>query len=355
MSIEPILQTIDTDTVNNSLPLIGLEFHYPIIQPFRSISTVDSSECSFAQLSFFYEKPNNICLSHALGVNYKHSHYDSLRTDSGLKYTGEYRGSRINRILCSKFQCDRCRPLLKDALKNKMQLAITDHQLYTHFVITTEGKEYRDQNDYIQSYKDMAIAWNKIRLILSKNATQQGKHFSYICLFRSQKNGYCHLHVLTNLFIPKKRLQEISAKYFNTGFIKIKSNKDITNYLTNDFMKDHEFFIPFGRRHYTTSRNIDLNIYEDFEEDLQDPEISMHIHLENGVPIMDQIYDQIEHEYGYPPPFEFLLQQFTDVSLHVDHQIKEPIPDLPDLIDDLKKEYPDENVHLDGNIIVWSV
>ncbi|GAG54950.1 unnamed protein product [marine sediment metagenome] len=47
------------------------------------------------------------------------------------------------------------------------------------------------------------------------------------------------------------------------------------------------------------------------------------------------------------------MQYFTAVSLHVDHQIKEPIKVLPDLVDDIKKEYPDENVSLDGNIIVW--
>ncbi|GAH27223.1 unnamed protein product, partial [marine sediment metagenome] len=59
-----------------------------------------------------------------------------------------------------------------------------------------------------------------------------------------------------------------------------------------------------------TSRDIDLNIYEDIEEDLIDPEVSMHIRLQSGISILDQIYTQIEHEYGYPPPFDFLLSQF---------------------------------------------
>lgn len=293
-------------TIDNSLQSIGLEFHHPIIQPFLS----DPSSWSFTQLSYFYQKPNTICLSNALGVNYKHSHYDSLRMDSGLKYKGVYRGSKINRILCSKFHCDRCRPLLKDALRDKIQTALTEHQLYTHFVITTEGSDYRDGNDYIQSYKDMSKSWNKIRKILASDAKKQGKHFSYICLFRAQGNGYCHLHVMTNVFIPKQRLKEISKRYFNTGFIKIKSNKNVVEYLTNDFLKDHEYYIPFGRRHYSTSRNINLNIYEEFEEDLQDPESSFHIRLQSGIPMLNQIYTQIEHEYGYPPPFDFLLAEF---------------------------------------------
>jgi len=290
---------------------LRLEKKYPIIQPFSNFLTpYDASKWSFKQLSAYYQRPNTICLSDALGVNYKHTHYDKLRTPEGLKQHGMYRGSKIHRILCSKFQCDRCRTLLKGKLKTEIQRALTEFKLYTHFVITTEGTDYRDTNDYKQSYLDMSKSWNKIRLLLSKDAKKQGKHFSYICLIRAQKNGYCHLHVLTNVYIPKQRLQDISKKYFNTGFVKIKSNKDITKYLTNEFLKDHEYYIPFGRRHYSTSRNIKLNISDEMD-DLQDAESSMHIHLQPGIPIIDQIYDQIEHEYGYPPPFDFLLAQFT--------------------------------------------
>lgn len=295
---------------------IGLELQYPIIQ--QKVLDIEfeypgygPETWSFKQLSEFYQKPNHICLSNKLGVNYKHSNYDKLRTADGFLYKGIYRGSKINRILCSKFHCDRCRNLLKYALKKEMELMICEHQLHTHFVITTEGTKYRDTNDYIQSYKDMAKSWNKMRKILSYDAKKQGKHFSYICLFRAQKSGYCHLHVLTNLYIPKERLIAISKKYFNTGFIKIKKNKNITHYLTNDFMKDSEFYIPFSRRHYSTSRNIHLDIYGDFNDDgIENPEVAMHIHLRSGIAIIDQIYDQISHEYGYPPPFDFLFAQF---------------------------------------------
>jgi len=305
---------------NHLLPLLGLENKYPIIQQNRTIvcrdvfTPIHPKNWTFAQLSYFYQKTNTICLSSALGVNYKHSSYDRLRTPNGLKCKGNYQGSTINRILCSKFHCDRCRTLLKYKLKNEIQNALEDYQLYTHFVITTEGTDYRNYNDYIQSYTDMSHAWNKIRKILSYDAKKQGKNFTYICLIRAQKNGYCHLHVLTNLYIPKTRLTEISSKYFNTGFIKIKSNKDIANYLTNHLLKDHEYYIPFGRRHYTTSRNINLDIYDKLENELQSPENSMHIRLEPLIPFIDQIYEQIEHEYGYPPPFDFMLSQFTAVK-----------------------------------------
>lgn len=302
---------------------IGLDLQYPIIQPktFQKCLDIefdypnyDAKDWSFKQLSDFYQKPNHICMSNKLGVNYKHSNYDKLRTVDGFLYKGVYRGSKINRILCSKFHCDRCRNLLKHKLKKEMELAIHEHKLYTHFVVTSEGTIYRDANNYIKSYADMSIAWNKIRKILASDAKKQGKDFSYICLFRAQKSGYCHLHVLTNLYIPKQRLKDITNRYYNTGFMRIKSNKNITNYLTNDFMKDSEFYIPFGRRHYTTSRNIHLDIYGDLNDAdvIGNPEVAMHINLQSGIAIIDQIYDQIEFEFGYPPPFDFLLSQFTN-------------------------------------------
>ncbi|GAI45992.1 unnamed protein product, partial [marine sediment metagenome] len=103
----------------------------------------------------------------------------------------------------------------------------------------------------------------------------------------------------------------------------------------------------FGRRHYSCSRDIDIDM------DIDDiPEDCMHIRLEPGVSVVEQVYDQIELNYGSPPPFDFLLQHFTTVSLHVNHQIKEPARSLSDMVDSLRND--GEHVYLDKNgIVVW--
>ena len=333
--------------------VVGLENIHPIIQeiPFNSHKnpfcypvTQNSSmypiDWSFAQLSYFYLKVNTICMSNALGVIYNPATYDNR----SKKET--YRGPKINQIGCGKFHCDRCRPRLKYRMKLEIEGAMVEHKLYTHFVITTEGTKYRDENDYFQSYLDMSKAFNKIRNILSYDAKKQGKHFTYICLVRSQEKGYCHLHVMTNLYIPKQRLKEISNKYFNTGFIRIKAIKNRKK-LSNYFMKDPEWYIPLGRRHYSCSRDIDIDMSID---DI--PEDCMHIRLEPGVSVVDQVYDQIELNYGYPPPFDFLLQHFTTVSLHVNHHIKKSVRPLSDMVDNLRSD--GEHVYIDENgIVVW--
>lgn len=344
--------------IGKKLPIVvGLENIHPIIQEKFSKSHIfnrsktdfnyfngDNSssplDWSFDQLSYFYQKINTICMSNALGVIYNPSTYDNRSKKS------TYRGPKINQILCGKFHCDRCRPLLKYRMKLEIEDAMIEHKLYTHFVVTTEGTKYRDKNDYFQSYLDMSVAFNKIRNILSYDAKNQGKRFTYICLIRAQEKGYCHLHVMTNLYIPKQRLKEISKKYFNTGFIKIKAIKNRKR-LSTYFLKDPEWYIPLGRRHYSCSRDVDIDMSID---DI--PEDCMHIRLEPGVSVVEQVYDQVELNYGYPPPFDFLLQHFTTVSLHVDHHVKKPVRDLRDMVDSLRRS--GEHVYIDKNgIVVW--
>lgn len=333
--------------------IVGLEKQYPIIQTETFEShfnpsryhvcknySINPLDWSFDQLSYFYQKHNTICMSNALGVIYNPATYDN----KGKKST--YRGPRINQIGCGKFHCDRCRPRLKYRMKLEVEKAMKKHKLYTHIVVTTEGDSYRDKNDYIDSYYDMSKSFNIIRTILSKYAKKKGKHFTYICLVRAQKKGYCHLHIMTNLYIPKKLLQDISNRYFNTGFIRVKAIKNRKR-LSNYFMKDDEFYIPLGRRHYSCSRDIDIDM------DIDDiPEDCIHIRLEPNISVVDQVYDQVEMNFGSPPPFDFLLQHFTTVSLHVNHQIKEPVRPLSDMVDNLVRA--GEHVYIDKNgVVVW--
>ena len=335
-------QNIDQKKLQNSTSFFGLEQNNPILaqnveiampqtvliqENLKAVYYQNSKDWDFEQLSKFYKKSNTICLSWRLGINYIFSDYEKLREKNGFKYLGKYQQEKANKILCNKFTCDRCRPKLKKRLKREIEKAIREHNLNTHIVITTEGKKYRDNNNYIQSYKDMAINWHKIQKIIKYELEIDGEKFTFICLYRAQKNGYCHLHILTNLNIEKQRLQEITSKYFSTGFIKITKNKNVANYLANEFSKDHEFYIPFRQKHYSCSRDIELNINDDdLEEPIEEgnfnskfihniklPESSMHLHLNPNRAPIDQIYEQIRHEYGYPPPFEIMLIEFYEM------------------------------------------
>ena len=248
------------------------------------------------QLKNIYQKIYPLCTSYKLGLTYNQ------------------RENTLNTNKCGLWYCDRCRQRKKSTLKKSIEQAIQEHNLTNHIIITTEGNEkYRNDNDYKQSYKDMMYAWNIIRKTIKRKATKRNHDFSYILLNRAQKNGYSHLHILTNYPIKKSTLRKIVAHYPNIGFVEITQHTNTAKYLTNDFNKDHEFYIPFNTRHYTTSRNINLQ-----DETEENPHDVIHIQLTKQYnflnriinPYFQQAQEQIESFNNYPVPFHFLIEEY---------------------------------------------
>lgn len=285
------------DSYSDNSTVYGIKTHW------------DPRQWSFKQLSFFYQKPNGVCLSNRLGQIYDHKQHT------------------LTHILCDKVHCDRCRPNIKKRLREKIRVAVDTHKLVHHIIITAEGQEYRKTRNYQESYQDMAAAWNKIRKILNTEAKKQGVRLTYICMFRAQSagSGYCHLHILANWCCSKQRLQQIVNNYECTGFIKIKDRVDTSNYLTQDFNKDGEWYIPMGRRHYSCSRNVDLNIYKHENEDeyawqrIFDNQIDqvpdkLHIMLGSEFMSFEHINEQIMEIYGYPAPLDHYIKRWINAK-----------------------------------------
>jgi len=294
----------------------------------RQTISANSKDWTFEELSNYYQKSNSICRSWRLGSKYRFAEHEKLTSPEGLKYKGKYKGQKLHEVNCKRLSCDRCRrTILRKRLRKEIQRVMEEKKLFQHIVITTEGYDkYRRENNYIQSYKDMQITWNKIRWRLSYIAKKQGKKLSFVQIPRAQKNGYCHPHIVTNIKISQNRLQKIVDKYLNTGSACITTHKNTSKYLTDDFLKDHEYYIPIGQRHYTTSKDIKLNLYDvalddtdsaeeevfnsEFIHNIKMPENDLHIFLDPNKLLIDQLYDIINREYGYPPPFEILLAEF---------------------------------------------
>jgi hypothetical protein len=83
---------------------------------------------------------------------------------------------------------------------------------------------------------------------------------SYINLVRSHRDGYCHLHLLVDRFIPKVWLSmSTSAFGLDSTSFKYVDVHRVSCYLGRNFSeKDYEWFIPKGVHHFTCSRNIRL-------------------------------------------------------------------------------------------------
>lgn len=159
-------------------------------------------------------------------------------------------------IGCNRWYCNECRPILKNKLYFDILRNIYSFKLDKHFIITCEGKKFREKYTWEESFRYMNRQWPKFRKVIEYNYGP----IDYIALPRSQMNGYCHYHLLINKYVDWSFLNKKRKKY-NLGFVSIQKNKDAAEYLATDYWKDHEWIIPKGIRHYRSSRSIKLMDY----------------------------------------------------------------------------------------------
>lgn len=175
----------------------------------------------------------------------------------------DFKTNKVNNSLCKQFSCARCRKILKKNLFFKIIEVVKEYNITNHFIMTSKGQDYRENNTIYQSYIDMAKNWNRIRRLINYWYYEKWKlkyEMNYIVMPRSQKDGYCHYHLLTDLNISQDWLETIKDKYKEMGYVKLGKNKNPAYYLTFDYWKDNEYHIPKGIRHFSTSRNIKLKI-----------------------------------------------------------------------------------------------
>ena len=259
-------------------------------------------------------------------LDYQRPKYDFYRRKK--EYKGRNRGCGINKLYskrehrlvdtcCNQFSCEYCRQkLLKNLRINIVKNA--DKFGLTRFVtITFGGNDIRRVVRPDNSFSYVMKRFNHWREYLRRKF---GVSVSYINLVRSHRDGYCHLHILVDRFVPKFWLSEsvsaLGLGYTNVKYVDIHR---VSAYLSKYFSeKDHEWFLPRGIHHYTTSRNIHLN---DFVPDPDWIYIRMPIRFVkdyNGILVrnfigeIECVYTNVMWYSKYPPPFEFLLGEFYE-------------------------------------------
>jgi hypothetical protein len=221
---------------------------------------------------------------------------------------------------CNQFCCEYCRPRLLRNLKDNIVRYAEKFDLTRFITITFGGKDLRRVVRPDNSYQYVMKRFNNWREYLRRKF---GVRVSYINLIRSHKDGYCHLHILIDRFIPKSWLSESTAALgLGSTNVKYVDIHRVSAYLSKYFSeKDHEWFLPEGVHHYTTSRNIHLN---DFVPDPDWIYIRMPFSfvkdcngkiVRNSIGEIECVYTHIDWYTKYPPLFEFLVAQFYE-KLH---------------------------------------
>ena len=222
----------------------------------------------------------------------------------------------IKNVPCLNFSCDKCRQSLKKQLFYNTIIACDVFSLDKHLVLTTEGKKFRNEHDYNESYKLMSKSWKKFKQVVQY---KYGK-FNYILFPRSQGDGYCHYHIISDMkYVPQKWLDLKRKKYSNMGYISIQQNVDIAEYLTKDFWKDSEYYIPYGKKHFIGSKEVKkyMAISGLYEKNIDNHFFQLQ---PNGSPIADQYYDLVNSVSGYPPPLGVLTEEFYKTIRKIDRE-----------------------------------
>jgi hypothetical protein len=205
----------------------------------------------------------NLSYLHSLTVDKIVKLYEGKNYYCGKdKFIYDYKDNKVYPCYCNRLTCEACRKIIKWKLYLMFLACCLQFNIENHYVITAEGEKYRNNVSIYQTFVDLTNTWNKIRKKINywyfKKFNKEGK-FTYIILFRAQKSGVCHIHILTNLNISKIWLEQSVKNYSDIGFVKKGKNENPVAYLCFDFFKEHEWYIPPNIRHYSSSRDIKFN------------------------------------------------------------------------------------------------
>lgn len=215
----------------------------------------------------------------------------------------------LHEAKCKCYNCERCRPKKKYELLKNIVTAAEKHNLRRHLIITLPGYPFRSLFcDADESFDYAMKKFNEFRVLYKRFF---GKNLSYICLPRAQSDGFCHLHILVGDYISKDWLDDV-LKRINLGFpfITYVDIQRLGNYLSKYWYKEHEWFIPENKKHFTKS--VDIKFKDFF------PSYGWYFFIMPKGPYVlgcdkiDYIYRCMDfvNPYHNPPPLDFMLSGF---------------------------------------------
>lgn len=212
-----------------------------------------------------------------------------------------FRDDILKPVFCKEWVCERCRKKLKNDLYINTVHNVLLWDLDRHFVITSKGKDFRSKYSYIDSFEIISYEWKKLKQMIERKYG----FISYIVFPRAQKSGYAHLHILLDSFVDWNFLEE-KRKGLNLGYLSIQKNRSVADYLHRDFFKDHEYYIPKGKKHYYCSRNI---MMRNFVQDEFWKDENIYFRTNDK----EFIYNVVNDRFGYPLPFDEYVKDFIDL------------------------------------------
>lgn len=228
----------------------------------------------------------------------------------------------LTHMPCNRLSCARCRPKIKRKVIDKLIETCETRHLQRELILTCPGEKWRENHSPDESFKWLNEKFREFKILYER---ETGRKLVYIKLPRSQKSGYCHQHIMINTYIKKTLIEDIIKRIgLGTSYkIMYKDLHRVGTYLKNELHKEHEWFIPVGMRHISSS----------MERDEKGRRVSIFIMWEHGggcwVSVIfgryipphkkyDFVYDVMQNYGDRPPPNWFFVQCFIDMTRIMD-------------------------------------
>ena len=161
--------------------------------------------------------------------------------------------TRYIKLGCKAWSCPQCGPKKAKRLRHAIIKRATEKNLRRFLTLTLDPSTCRPEDSvpYIRK------CWNKFRTSLKRQGG--GKSIAYIAVLELQKNGYAHLHVLVDRYLPQGWISKAWQGVGGGRIVHIKQVdiQRVGAYLSKYLTK--ELFLVQGKaRRCTTSRDIML-------------------------------------------------------------------------------------------------
>ena len=205
---------------------------------------------------------------------------------------------------CHQYSCSHCRPKKTKQLLDKVSKYAQENDM-TRFLSITLPTGVRDNILPDDSFEYMQRVWNQVRKQFKRDF---GVNLNYILFPRSHANGYCHFHALLDRYIPKSWLDNVMFNlHLGTSDIRYVDVQRVSAYLCSYLQKkEHEWFLPKNKKHYSMSANIHL------EEWIPSDTLYFIEMPTNRHERVNCVYANVKFYTGKPPPFDFILSEFQE-------------------------------------------
>jgi len=194
--------------------------------------------------------------------SYKHNRnrFCGLWSLKGILNVKEQKRVRYVRLGCKAWGCPICGPKKARRYRYAISRCAVEKSLDRFLTLTLDPSKCPAE----YSIKYIRICWSKFRTYLKRRYSVS---VSFITVLELQKNGYAHLHILIDRYVPQSWISDSWQAVGGGKIVFIKKvdkhriSKYLTKYLTKELLKANVEEQPHVRyRRVTTSRDIKLFI-----------------------------------------------------------------------------------------------